>query len=302
MNTLRLHSGASIPWIGYGSGTAHYGKDCAAITLTALQSGFTHLDGAQAYENEPSLGEALSKFTQASTSSDRKKLFITTKLEAVSKAKGQTVESKLRESLQKLGLDYVDLYLVHNPKQHAEAGIVQVWKEMIKVKELGLTKSIGVSNFNKSQIKELLDAGLEAPTVNQIEYHPFVAQTLQPLLDFQAKHNILTQSYGGLTPLIASRFEKVTDAAVKEKREALEKLVDSIAGKNKMTTSQALLKWLKAQGIIAITTSTKEERIKEYLATDSLPDLSAEEVKEITNVTGGIQHRTFDFVPHMDTQ
>lgn len=69
--------------------------------------------------------------------------------------------------------------------------------------------------------------------------------------------------------------------------------MDSIAGKNKMTTSQALLKWLKAQGIIAITTSTKEERIKEYLATDSLPDLSAEEVKEITNVTGGIQHRTF---------
>lgn len=170
MNTLRLHSGASIPWIGYGSGTAHYGKDCAAITLTALQSGFTHLDGAQAYENEPSLGEALSKFTQASTSSDRKKLFITTKLEAVSKAKGQTVESKLRESLQKLGLDYVDLYLVHNPKQHAEAGIVQVWKEMIKVKELGLTKSIGVSNFNKSQIKELLDAGLEAPTVNQVRF------------------------------------------------------------------------------------------------------------------------------------
>lgn len=298
MNTLRLHSGASIPWLGYGSGTAHYAKDCAAITLTALQAGFTHLDGAQAYENESSLGSALSQFT----STDRKQLFITTKLEAVSKAKGQTVESKLRESLQKLGLDYVDLYLIHNPKQHEEAGIVQVWKEMIKVKELGLTKSIGVSNFNKSQIKELLDAGLEVPTVNQIEYHPLVAQTLQPLLDFQAKHNIRTQSYAGLTPLIASRFEKVTDSAVKEKREALEKLVESIAGRHKMTTSQALLKWLKAQGIIAITTSTKEERINEYLATDTLPDLSAEEVKEITNVTGGVQHRTFDFVPHMDVQ
>ena len=80
------------------------------------------------------------------------------------------------------------------------------------------------------------------------------------------------------------------------------KLIDSISGKHKMTTFQSLLKWLKAQGIIAIMTSTKDERIEEYLQTDSLPDLSAEEVKEITNVTGGVQHRTFDFIPRMDVQ
>ena len=179
MKSYILNDGTRIPWLAFGTGTTLYAKDCTALALKALSLGFMHLDTAEAYENEDSLGVALESFIggEAPPTPDREKregLFVTTKLERISD--GQNVEEKLRTSLRKLRLDYVDLFLVHNPTHHIsrEGGLKGVWREMIEVKKKGLTRSIGVSNFNRVQLEEIISLGLDVPVVNQVCTHPML--------------------------------------------------------------------------------------------------------------------------------
>lgn len=162
-STIKLNDGTVVPWLAFGTGTALYQRSATDAAIQALSLGFTHLDTAQMYQNEDTLGEALS-----SSTIPRDKLYITTKLAEV--PAGKTVEDTLRESLTKLKVDYVDLFLVHVPTQHLkrEGGIKQVWKEMVEVKQKGLTKSIGVSNFNKAYLEEIIGLGLDVPAVNQV--------------------------------------------------------------------------------------------------------------------------------------
>ena len=159
----KLADGIKVPWVAFGTGTALYQKECADACKLAISTGFTHLDTAQMYENEEGVGAAISSSGVA-----RDSLFVTTKLTAI--PQGQTVEDTLRTSLKKLQIDYVDLFLVHIPTQHKdrEGGLKQVWKEMVDVKKKGLTRSIGVSNFNKAYLEEVISTGLEKPVVNQV--------------------------------------------------------------------------------------------------------------------------------------
>ena len=165
MSTLAipLNDGSAIPWMGFGTGTALYSKDATQSVLTAIHSGFTHLDGAQMYSNEASLGDAI---VQSGVS--RSSLWLTTKLANV--PAGKTVRDTLQESLRKLKTDYVDLFLIHNPKQHAD--IKAVWKQMEEIKKEGLAKSIGVSNFTVHHLQEVLGVATIPPAVIQVAISP----------------------------------------------------------------------------------------------------------------------------------
>lgn len=277
--TITLNDGNKIPWLGFGTGTALYGKDAENAVKTAIVNGIIHLDGAQAYGNEESLGAGI-----ASSGKPRSSLFVTTKLAKI--PSGQTVRDTLVTSLKKLQLDYVDLFLIHSPTNHP-GELSSVWKQVEELQKEGLAKSIGVSNFRKQDLEEILGDASVVPSVNQIEYHPYVFKADQPVIELMKTKNILPTSYGGLSPIL--RF----------KGGPLDPVLTSIAARVSKTAGesvsegQVLQLWLKAKGIPAITTTSKEARVKEYLATESLPDLTSEEVKTIDETGSKVHHRAF---------
>lgn len=136
--TFKLNDGAQIPWLGFGTGTALFNKDSTEAVKVAIQTGVTHLDGAQLYRNEESLGQGIKD-----SGVPREKLFVTTKLAETPSA--PTIKATLEESLKKLGLEYVDLFLIHSPVVALREGkLKQWWKEMEEIKKEGLAK---VSRF-----------------------------------------------------------------------------------------------------------------------------------------------------------
>ncbi|KAL5524864.1 hypothetical protein ACEPAF_10010 [Sanghuangporus sanghuang] len=289
-----LTDGFQIPWMAFGTGTALFQKECAAACKLALSVGFTHLDAAQMYGNEDGVGAAI-----ASSGLPRDLLFITTKLAAI--PRGQTVEDTLRRSLKKLQIDYVDLFLVHIPTQHKdrEGGLKQVWKEMVDVKKKGLTRSIGVSNFNKAYLEEVIGVGLEKPVVNQIEFHPLISTRMAPLINYMREQGIALASYGTLSPILPHR---TMNEAIKPVLSKLKATLDKLAQARGPTVSQnqILFKWLEAQQVIAVTTSNKESRLKENLSTEKLPDMAEEDMKAIEDAVGGAHYRAFPSFSHMD--
>ena len=162
MPTIRipLNDGTQIPWLGFGTGTALFRQDAEAAVKTAIACGFVHLDGAQMYGNEDSLGAGI-----AASGKPRSELFVTTKLDKL--PKGATVRSTLADSLKKLRLDYVDLFLIHMPTHHP-GRLAQVWKEFEALQRESLTRSIGVSNFSVRDLEELLEGANVVPAVNQV--------------------------------------------------------------------------------------------------------------------------------------
>lgn len=251
-----------MPWLAFGVGTSLRGQDVTAPVLTAINAGMTHLDGAQMYENEETLGAAIQV-----SNIPRDKLYITTKLAKL--ADGESVPDSLRRSLARLKLKYVDLFLIHVPDHH-ERRLKKVWRGMLEARSLGLARSVGVSNFNVTQLQEIMSDGADAPAVNQvsitsvlgiltvcpnlfiqIEYHPFVAAKSKPLLAFHAKHNILTSSYGGLSPLLPGRIPPTGTAAAA--LEPLTRVLSAAAAARGATENQILLKWLQQSGILAVT-------------------------------------------------
>jgi diketogulonate reductase-like aldo/keto reductase len=174
---IKLNDGTTIPLLAFGTGTVHYQKDAQDLVTTAINAGFTHIDGAQQYKNEESLGAGV-----VAAGKPREGLYITTKLNKP--AEGKTVRDTLVESLQKLQLSYVDLFLIHTPVQFSkEPGRLKaVWKEMEAVKKEGLARSVGVSNFRAAQLREILDGAEFPPSINQVSimysllhHHPYHA-------------------------------------------------------------------------------------------------------------------------------
>lgn len=158
--TIQLNDGKHIPWLGFGTGTALYSQDAEAAVRVAIANGITHLDGAQLYQNEDSLGKAIT-----ASGKPRAELFVTTKLGKI--PEGKTVRDTLVESLQKLQVEYVDLFLIHMPIQH-EGKLQSVWKEFEELQKEGLAKSIGVSNFRIKDLEEVLKVATVKPAANQV--------------------------------------------------------------------------------------------------------------------------------------
>ncbi|KAL5512515.1 hypothetical protein ACEPAG_3168 [Sanghuangporus baumii] len=285
VKTLALSDGTRVPWVAFGSGTAFYRKSCKDACASALSLGFTHIDTAAVYENEEDVGNAI-----ASSGVPRESLYVTTKLDSV--PPNGTVEENLRESLKKLQLDYVDLYLIHAPclvRDHP-GGAKQIWSEMIDAKKKGLTRSIGVSNFNVKELEEIKELGLEMPVVNQIEYHVLVAKRLEPLLSYSQKHGITIASFGSLRPLFADPERHSTILPICSKiKSVLESIAEARGGT--VTLNQLLFKWIESKNIIAVTTSTKEWHLKEYLDVENIADLTQDEINAIEQSTEGVHYR-----------
>ncbi|TFK51366.1 Aldo/keto reductase [Heliocybe sulcata] len=266
-SSFSLNDGTSIPALGFGTGTALMKQDAVDPTKTALRTGFTHFDTAQMYRTEDQLAAAL-----ADCGVPREKLYVTTKVAELKE--GETVKDALQESLSKLKLDYVDLYLVHAP-MHFSGRMKEVWKEMEAVKREGLTRSIGVSNFEIQDFEEFLSEATIKPAVNQIEFHPYVLGAFESLLEYSNKHGIRLESYGVLAPITREPGGPL-DPVLSSVRTRLEQTW----GKP-VTEGQVLFKWCLQKGVVVVTTSSKEDRMKEYLAVLDMPDLTPEEMAEI---------------------
>ena len=157
-----LNDGSQIPSLAFGTGTALSGKDAADFVRVAIENKITHLDGAQMYNNEDTFGAGIK-----ASGKPRSELFVVTKLNILQP--GQTIKESLQGSLTKLGLDYVDLFLIHTPAQcRKEKNHSQFWAGMEEVKQAGLAKSIGVSNFNVEDLKAILETARVVPAVNQV--------------------------------------------------------------------------------------------------------------------------------------
>jgi 2,5-diketo-D-gluconate reductase A len=198
---IKLHDGNLMPQLGLGVWQASISETTQAV-LKALEVGYRSIDTAAIYKNEEGVGAALQ-----STSIPRDELFITTKLWNDDQGDPQ---GALETSLEKLKLDYVDLYLIHWPKPQQDQ-YVDAWRGLIKLREQGLVKSIGVCNFHTPHLQRLLDETNVAPVINQIELHPLLQQ--RQLRAWNATHHIATESWSPL----AQGGEGVFDQPVDQK-------------------------------------------------------------------------------------
>ncbi|KAF5315820.1 hypothetical protein D9611_004842 [Ephemerocybe angulata] len=203
-STLALNNGRQIPWMGFGTGTALFGRDATKLVVQAIESGVTHLDGAQVYNNEDSLGLAIKE-----SGKPRVELFVTTNLRPPSAGQTVDVKASLKESLRKLQLDHVDLYLIHSPyPANTEGKLQDIWKHMEEVHEAGLATSIGVSNFRVEDLQDILKIAKVVPAVNQIELHPYVWDTARQIVEFDKQHGIRRGSLDPVLETIRKRLEE----------------------------------------------------------------------------------------------
>jgi len=228
-NNFTLSNDTSIPSVAYGTGRLGKGDHVVDEISQALSVGFIHIDTAQRYRNEEEVGQAIQK-----SSLSRSEIYITTKYSG----DGGITEA-INDSLKKLGISHVDLYLIHSPTFVTD--IQTAWKEMEAIQKQGLAKSIGVSNFNVERLQTLLDSATIKPAVNQIAFHPGVLKTQLPIHDFGVNNGILTEGYSPLAPI-----RELQDGPI-------DKAVTSIATRLNATNSQVLLAWAKYKGVLTIT-------------------------------------------------
>ncbi len=244
-----LSNGISIPKIGFGTWQASP-SDAYSSTLLALKNGYKHIDTAYAYHNEESIGKAIKD-----SGIKREELFITTKCPAEIKTY-EGAKEHFYSSLKALGLDYIDLYLIHAPwpwtnvGQNCDKENIEVWKAFIDLYNEGLIKSIGVSNFSIHDIENIVSATNFVPHVNQIRY--FIGNRQNELTSYCQKNNILIEAY---SPLATGKI--VQEPALLQ-----------IASKYKISVPQLCIRFCLENNTLPLPKSIHEERIKANIDLD----------------------------------
>jgi len=272
-------SSLSIPQLGFG--TYRLKKEAVENPLAlALNAGYTHLDTAWIYDNEAHIARVI-----ASRRKDNKTTpFITTKLWRSHQGGEEVIRKHLNQSLKRLGVDTIDLWLLHwpGPGQHrfkrhevprgwTPATRLETWKAMLKILEEGTkVRSVGVSNFTIRHLEELKKETGVCPSVNQVELHPYLIQT--DLLEYCKKEGITVTAYCSL--------------GVGDKKLFNESIIASVANKHNKTPAQVLLRWSIQKGVVVIPCSTSKEHIEENMKVFEW-EISAEDMKEIDKLEKG---------------
>lgn len=282
-----LSNGNKIPAVAVvGTGTkwykaeetdATFSQELTDIVKLSLDTvpGIVHIDAAETYKTYPELGAALKE-----TKKPREEIFITDKFSSLHKI-SEDPKSALETALKKLGVDYVDLYLIHSPffDKDLNIDLETAWKRLEELYKSGKAKNIGVSNFTVEDLKKVLAIAEIKPQVNQIEFSPFLQNQTPGIVEFSQKNDILLEAYSPLGPL----QKKPADADQQPFYQYLKELSE----KYNKTEAQVLLLWVYKRGILPVTTSAKIERIKQAQDIFSF-DLTEEEVKKITDLS--LQH------------
>ncbi|XP_046974879.1 aldo-keto reductase AKR2E4-like isoform X1 [Vanessa cardui] len=280
----KLNNGREIPAIALGTflgfderGMAKsQNKQLRDVILEAIDVGYRHFDTASVYETEGEIGEAVRMKIDEGVV-QREDIFITTKLWNTHHKREQVVKA-LNESLQKMGLNYVDLYLMHWPiglnedYSHSDVDYMETWRGLEDAQRLGLTKSIGVSNFNKDQLRRVIEEGNIKPVVIEIEIHPQIIQ--KELVDYAQSQGVVVMGFSPFGSLVMRYGMHFPGPKLDNP------LLVEIADKYGKTTPQVVLRWLVDRNVIPIPKTLKYKRLKENINIFDF-ELTSEEIEKI---------------------
>ncbi|KAL4105411.1 hypothetical protein PRIC1_003476 [Phytophthora ramorum] len=259
VKSKRLPSGQSIPAVALGVYKSEPGPETYDAVLAALKLGYRHIDTATAYHNESDVGKAIRDSGIA-----RHEVFVTSKIVAPhNRWNYDEVVEGVRLSNRKLGLEYIDLYLLHAPFDSATRA--DAWKALEDVQAEGVVRDIGVSNFGVPHLQKLAETWRVKPAVNQVELHPWLARA--DTVAFCEEQGIIMEAYAPL-----ARGQKMHDHTLKQ-----------VASEVGATSAQVLIAWSLAKGFVTLPKSVTESRIKENLEAAKL-ELSDEQVERLNGL------------------
>lgn len=264
----RLNNGVEMPLLGFGVYQVDDPAECEASVAEALQTGYRLIDTAAAYENEDAVGRAIAK-----SGIPRDQIFVTTKL-WVQDAGYEATKAAFDRALNRLQLDYLDLYLIHQPYGDVHGS----WRAMEELHEAGGIRAIGVSNFQPDRVMDLMLFNRVKPALNQIETHPFHQQV--EAQDFLTENDIQMESWG---PFAEGRNNLFSNPDL-----------TAIANRHGRSVAQVVLRWLLQRNIVAIPKSVRPERIAQNFAIFDF-ELSDDDMVKIAALDAGesafINHR-----------
>ena len=239
-DTTTLHNGVKMPWFGIGVFKVEEGPELVHAVRAAIKNGYRSIDTAAIYGNEEGVGQGIREGIQEAGIT-REDLFVTSKVWNADLGYESTIQA-YETSLKKLGLDYLDLYLIHWP---VEGKYKEAWRALETLYKAGKIKAIGVSNFQTHHLEELMKDAEIKPMVNQVEYHPRLTQ--KEVQTFCQEHGIQLEAWSPLMQGLLLNNEVLTEIATKYNK----------------SVAQVILRWDLQSGVVTIPKSTKEHRIIE---------------------------------------
>jgi diketogulonate reductase-like aldo/keto reductase len=259
--TIKLNAGGSIPGVGFGTWQINSQDETKEAVKTALDIGYRLIDTAKIYGNEEGVGAGIKE-----SKLPREELFITTKLWNSDQGYESALDA-FEGSLKRLGLQYIDLYLIHWPATEKRD---ESWKALQEIYSQGRAKNIGVSNYTVRHLKQLLENSDVVPAVNQVEFHPFIYEEQEEVLEFCKQKGIIVEAY---SPLARARQMGNT-------------ILHAVAEHHGKTIAQVMLRWALQHGTVPIPKSTNPSRIKENFKIFDF-ELSNEEMSTINGLSSG---------------
>lgn len=267
--SVTLNNGVKMPLLGFGVFQIPDAGECERSVYEALRTGYRLIDTAAAYGNEAAVGKAIQRSGVA-----REELFVTTKL-WIQDAGFERTKGAFERSLQRLNLEYLDLYLIHQPF----GDVYGAWRAMEELYREGRIRAVGVSNFQPDRLMDLIVHNEVVPAVNQIETHPFNQQI--ETQKFLQENNVQIESWG---PFAEGKHDIFNNEVLR-----------SVASKHQKTVAQTILRWLTQRGVVAIPKSVRKERIEQNFNVFDVK-LSPEDMAAIRT----LDTKTSSFFDHRD--